>query len=134
MKTPKTLIVSAAVRYWEDATINGEPDTEDGDRIPLRRGGAWQPIIELETGKVRDWPEGTTASIHYKVCDAGEYWLGDDEGNKFAKWDGYYVPDDFLAVGDQGFGDYIILKIDGAGMIEGWEQPDIDESDWKPET
>ena len=45
------LIVSAAVRYWEDATVNGEADTE-GKLIPLRVGDAWEPTIELATGKI----------------------------------------------------------------------------------
>ena len=71
--------ITAEVRYWEDATVNGVEDT-DGALIPLRFGDCWMPIIELDTGRVRDWPEGTTADIHYKVCDAGEYELLDGKG------------------------------------------------------
>ena len=33
--TPVRLIVSAAARYWEDADINGVPDTENGARRVL---------------------------------------------------------------------------------------------------
>lgn len=123
-----SLVVAARVRYWEDATVNGAEDT-DGSLIPLRDGDQWMVTIDLATGRIKDWPEGTTADIHYKVCDAGAYWLADSDGKSVAKWDGFYVPDDLLAGGD-GYGDYIILKVDGAGTIEGWN-PAIDEDEWK---
>lgn len=119
--------VRAGVRYWEDATVNGVEDT-DGTLIPLRVGDLWQPVIEIETGRVRDWPEGTTADVHYKVCDAGAYELLDANGRIVALRDGY-VPD-FLAVNESGYGDYIILKIGSDGLIEGWEPPEIDPDSW----
>jgi hypothetical protein len=34
----KTLHVEANVRYWEDTEINGEPDTEDGNNVPCKKG------------------------------------------------------------------------------------------------
>ena len=83
--SPLRLLVSAEVRYWEDAEINGTGDTEDGTLIPLKVGNLWKPSIELETGRVLEWPQGTTADIHYKVCDQGEYWLEDAEGKRL-KW------------------------------------------------
>ncbi len=128
--TPVCLIVSAEVRYWEDAEINGVQDTEEGDNIPLKVGNLWKPQIELEKGRVMNWPQGTTADIHYKVCDQGEYWLEDANGKRMKK-KGDYVPDELLAVGDHGYGDYIILKIDEAGMIEGWKTPSINLAEWK---
>lgn len=124
------LVVEAGVRYWEDATVNGQEDTE-GTLIPCRSGELWKPLIELATGKIRDWPKGTTADIHYKICDAGQYWLADEAGNKLAKWDGDYVPDHILAIGDSGYGDYIIMKVNADGIIEGWHQPDIREDGWE---
>lgn len=126
------LIVEAGVRYWEDATVNGEEDS-DGRLIPFREGSRWKPIIELESGLIRDWPHGTIADIHYKVCDAGKYWLGDTEGKKLWKWDGFYVPDRFLCPDGDGYGDYIILKVNEDGRINGWKKPNIDSSDWKNE-
>jgi hypothetical protein len=125
------LIVEAQVRYWEDAEVNGQDDV-DGTRIPLRQDALWCPIIELATGKILNWPQGITASIHYKVCDEGEYWLGDSEGNKDAKWKGHYVPDAFLCVGEEGHGDYIILSVSADGLIAGWQPPTIKESEWEP--
>ena len=122
--------VDAGVRYWEDATVNGVQDT-DGKLIPLRSGGSWKPIIRLSDGKVLCWPEGTTADIHYKVCDEGEYWLLDAQRERVSKWNGFYVPDAFLCHGDHGYGDYIIFTIGGDGLIEGWRQPEIDEAKWR---
>lgn len=123
------LKVSAEVRYWEDASVNGQEDV-DGTLIPFRKGDLWEPIIDLATGKVDGWPQGTAAEIHYKVCDAGEYWLLDDGGKEVAKWAGYYVPDDFLCPGDNGYGDYIILEIDADGQIAKWRMPSIEPDDW----
>jgi hypothetical protein len=119
--------VDADVRYWEDARINGEADTEG--KIPLRKGDAWQPIIELATGRVLNWPAGIEANIHYKVCDGGEYWLLDAEHKRIAKLASYYVPD-ILCVGEYGYGDYIILKISGEGVVIGWEEPHLDADEW----
>lgn len=115
------LHVEAEVRYWEDADVNGVED-EDG-QIPLRDGDLWKPIIDLRTGQVQGWPSGTTADIHYKVCDQGEYWLANKAGDRKFKWGGYYVPDKLLCVGDRGYGDYIIFKVGADGRIIGWTEP-----------
>lgn len=123
--TPAYIEVNAEVRYWEDAIIGGLED-HDGSLVPLRKGDCWCPVIRLADGLVMDWPTGTTADIHYKVCDAGEYWLLDDGRQRAAKWGGYYVPDDFLCHGGRGYGDYIILKINADGAIDGWKLPAIE--------
>ena len=120
------LEVEAEVRYWEDATVNGQED-EAGTLIPFKFGAKWCPVIRLEDGKVISWPEGTTADIHYKVCDAGEYWLADEDG-RIAKWAGFYVPSEFLCHGpdSNGYGDYIIFKVGPDGLIQGWRKPTIE--------
>lgn len=128
--TAQFILAEAGVRYWEDATVNGVED-EDGSRIPGRDGDLWRVKIELATGRVVDWPAGTTADIHYKVCDAGEYWLLDADGNKTAHREGY-VPGTFLCHGDNGYGDYIILKIDGDGQITSYTPPKVRADDWGP--
>lgn len=120
--------VSAEVRYWEDAELDG---VEDGDGlIPLRKGSNWEPVINLKTGAVKDWPTGLTADIHYKVCDAGLYWLQDEVGQRIAQWNGYCVPNDILCVANDGYGDYIIFKIGSDGKIIGWHAPRIDPKQW----
>jgi hypothetical protein len=116
--------VSAQVRYWEDAAINGTEDT-DGTLTPFRNGNNWCPVIRLADGVVMDWPAGMTADIHFKVCDAGEYWLLDENRIRIGKWAGYYVPNEFLCHGDQGYGDYIIFCVNENGQIKSFKPPEI---------
>lgn len=137
------LEVEAEVRYWEDATVNGLEDTH-GVLIPFKQQSKWCPHIHLETGRVMGWPPGTSADIHYKVCDAGEYWLSDEDG-RIAKWGGFYVPSEFLCHGPEsnGYGDYIIFKVGPDGVIQDYRRPSIEvacscddeddeQSKWKP--
>lgn len=105
------------VRYWEDATVNGSSD-DDGSRIPCRNGDNWCPTIELATGRIMNWPEGTTADIHYKVCDDGNYELLDKRRNVVKSIDGY-VPD-CMCPGGEGYGDYVIMTIGAGGVIANW--------------
>jgi hypothetical protein len=121
--------VEAEPRYWEDATVNGIEDA-DGALMPLRRDGLWCPKIRLRDGFIEAWPHGVTADIHYKVCDEGRYFLTDGTGARVARKRGDYVPDDILAVGERGFGDYIILSVNADGFIDGWEEPSLDGEDW----
>lgn len=124
------IIVEAGVRYWEDAYVNDVEDT-DGTLIPGRDGDVWRAKIDLDTGKIEGWPDGTTASIHYKVCDAGQYWLLDATGAKIGYRDGY-VPNDFLCHGYNGYGDYIIMTIGPDGQIADYSQPEIVSAEWGP--
>lgn len=124
----KYIRARCGVRYWEDATVNGEED-KDGSRIPLREGtaadnddlngGNWRPTIDLDTGKIEGWPEGTTASIHYKVCDDGDYELLDADRNVVASVYGY-VPSLMCPEGN-GYGDYVIMEIAADGTIAKWK-------------
>jgi hypothetical protein len=113
----KTLIVNANVRYWEDATVNGFEDI-DGNLIPCRENENWKPIIDIESGQILNWNKGTTASIHYKVCDAGLYSLQDIEGNIIITKEGY-VPK-IMCPEEEGYGDYIIMNVDENGFISKW--------------
>lgn len=121
--------VEAGVRYWEDATVNDVED-EDGALIPFRKGDAWCPTIDLQTGKVLNWPSGTTADVHYKVCDDGRYWLLDRDFVRIAGREGY-VPGAFLCHGGSGYGDYIIMVIGADGRIADYERPSIIADEWK---
>ena len=122
--------VKAGVRYWEDAKVNGVWD-ENGTLTPMRVEDDWCPVIRLADGAVQGWPTGITADVSYKVCDEGEYWLLDSDKNRIAKWRDDYVPGDFLCHGDNGFGDYIIMRIDGRGLVAGWTSPKIENCDWE---
>jgi len=114
----KHLIVSAGFRYWEGVIINGVEDT-NGTLTPLRKGGCWNPTIDIETGTIVNWPPGIVASLNCKVCDSGVYQLADKGGNIVKEIKGY-VPKIMCPEGE-GYGDYIIMKIDTTGKIDKWK-------------
>lgn len=118
-----TLHVLAGVRYWIDATVNGVEDVT-GELIPCRNGDSWEPVIDLESGRISNWEIGKTADIHYKVCDDGKYLLKDAEGNIVVSLDGY-VPI-MMDPDGGGYGDYIIMRIDENGVIANWK-PDLED-------
>jgi hypothetical protein len=115
----KLLVVKAGVRYWEDAEVNGESDTESGDNIPCKVGDIWMPIINVDTGIILNWTQGTTANVHYKVCDCCGWELQDDQGNTILSAEDGYVPST-LSPKEAGYGDYIIMDIDEDGKIADW--------------
>lgn len=116
----KTLEVFAGVRYWEDSSINGEDDSEEGDLIPCKVGENWCPIIDIETGIITNWEKGKIASIHYKVCDECSWGLKDVNGELVLKSEGDYVPKT-LCPQEDGYGDYIIMDINEDGSIHKWK-------------
>lgn len=123
-----TLHVDAGVRYWEDTTVNGEED-ETGTLIPFRNGERWQPVIRIADGVILDWPAGVAASIHYKVCDDGIYVLKDASGAVVGRREDDYVPD-VLCPSGNGYGDYIIMDINDAGVVCKWDMTMIRRSSW----
>ena len=118
------LQVNANVRYWDDSTINGIKDV-DGDLTPCRSGDNWSPLIDVDAGKIIDWPEDIEASIHFKVCDMGAYMLLEENKDEIVEIDGY-VPG-IMCPKENGYGDYIIMDIGKDGVIADW---DIDLSDF----
>lgn len=127
------LRAECGVRYWEDGTVNGVEDT-DGSRIPLRDpkpndhlgGGTWHLTIDLHTGKIEGWPHGTTADVHYKVCDDGLYSLLDANRAVVKTIDGYVIG--MMCPEGKGYGDYVIMKIAEDGTIANWR---VDLSDFE---
>lgn len=119
----KTIHVKANVRYWEDSEINGVPDDE-GDLMPCRDGDLWCPVINIDTGIINGWPEGTTADVHYKVVDQCSWSLHDENGDEIYSVENEYVPGS-LCPKEEGYGDYIIMDIDANGQIADW-RPNID--------
>jgi hypothetical protein len=119
----KTLKVTVDEPGWEDATVNEIEDT-DGDRIPCRKGNCWCPMIDIDTGVIRNWIKGITADIHYKVCDSGVYELLDADGKTIIKNENY-VPQIMCPEGN-GYSDYIKMKVNADGQISNW-QPNVDD-------
>ena len=100
-------------RYWEDGMINGEVD-EFGNLVPFKKDDTWEILIDLQSGMIKDWPAGTIANIHYKVCDAGEYFWYDGNMELLHHQSGY-VPS---IIGEHG--DYMVLDIEADGHIKNW--------------
>lgn len=113
-----TVRVNAFVRYWEDALVNGKEDV-NGTLIPCREEDIWMPIIDLKTGKIKNWKIGATAKVHYKICDEGIYIFLDEDGEVVYNLEGY-VPS-LLCPKENGYGDYIIMDVDENGQIDGWD-------------
>lgn len=125
-----TLKVRARVRYPEDSYVyDGMIFIEDDNENPfmpcmesVEQNGkkifAWCPEIDIKTGVIRNWRQGYKAEINYKVCDEFFCTLHDDEGNEILAYEGY-VPS-FMGVEEEGWGDYIELKIDERGHINRW--------------
>ena len=123
----KTLKIDAGVRYWEDAIFNDLVANEDGSNTPFKHGDYWTLQVNVKTGEIINWPIGTYADIHYKVCDNGSYYLIGEDGKVIYSLESEYVPSCLCPL-ENGFGDYIIFKVDQFGKIEGWM---FDESDLK---
>jgi len=117
-QTVNEIHVFAGVRYWDDATVNGKEDY-DGAIIPCRDGDMWCPVIDVATGTITNWTIGTTADIHFKVCDECGYKLIGENGDVLYECENEYVPK-ILCPNRDGYGDYIIMTIDGDGVISNW--------------
>ena len=136
----KTIVVKAAVRYPKAADFIEEKlddqnrpynnyisDNEENPKIPFieteydkhgHKKFYWQPTIDLENGVIINWPKGVKVHVFYKVCDAFECTIYDKNDNEVLHYEGY-VPD-FMAIEDEGYGDYIDMIIDENGYINDW--------------
>lgn len=134
------LKVDAGVRYWDDAKVNGEYDTNCEDlespaaeptipcaeyvgeqhRVLHGENWRWRPLIEIEAGKIVNWQQGITANIHYKVCDDFACEILDGNKEVITSYNGY-VPK-VMCPKENGYGDYIIMNIDENGFIQGWRK------------
>ena len=133
-----TIEVDTKARYWEDTYVNGTPDIdfyqtkgvgepripcavqvkEEPDNCIYSDHWRWRPIIDAETGKILNWTKGVEARVHYKVCDGFECMFKDSQGNA-VRYDKGYVPP-FMYPEEDGYGDYIIMRIDKEGQIANW--------------
>ena len=104
----RTLRLSVPVRY-EDEDMPFD--------FPFRNGDVWEVTIDIETGKIKDWPEGVEHDLYMKVVDCGSYWLYDENSQMVGWIDQDYVPNDIVP-GE--YGDYIDMKIAGDGTIKNW--------------
>ncbi len=111
----KTIKVDIAVRY-EDEEIPYD--------FPLRRGDRWCAEIDIDSGVIKDWPQGKSGVLAMKVRDEGTYTLFDADGQQVAELADEYVPNRLIP-GE--YGDYIELSIDETGKITNWpKKPNVE--------
>lgn len=142
----KFIGLRAGVRYWEDSDVNGKEDIsltevkvdttprmpfafptfEETNIAPFGKY-EWRITIEKESGRILDWPYGTTASVSYKTCDDNTIFLYGEDMNIINKYE-TYVPS-FLSIDGAGYGDYIYLTIDECGFIKNFNftEDDVDD-------
>ena len=107
--------IEVAVRYDEEDIPND---------FPLREMDMWKATVEIDTGKILDWPQGKAGDMRMKVCDQGCYFLLNAKGETLLSIEEGYVPNE-LVPGE--FGDYIDLKINEQGIITNWpKEPSIE--------
>ncbi len=112
----------------EDASVNGDDELENNPKMPFMKFDervkeyCWEVNIDIDKGQIVDWPQGTTASINYKVCDAGSYALYDENDKLITSIDDY-VPS-IMCPKEEGYGDYLIMDIDKNGFIQDWDADD----------
>lgn len=108
------------IRYGEEEIPND---------FPFRIGDTWAATVEIDAGKIRNWPAGRTADIHLTVKDGGTYALLNPDGKVVAAIEGNYVPHRIVP---GSFGDTVELSITGDGTITNWPK-NPDASDFFPE-
>jgi hypothetical protein len=121
----KYISLCAKARYYENGEVSGVTDDSETPLMPFVEDGCWCPVIHIDTGVIDNWPVGTTAKVHYKVCDQCSFNILDKYDNIIYKQEDDYVPD-FLCPEGDGYGDYIIMNISETGQIENWK-PDLSE-------
>ena len=141
-KEPERLLhCNIGVRYYEDGDVDGIQDISFDDQraevkpqIPCVRHfdgdtgddyWRWCPIIDVDKGRIVNWEQGKTADVHYKVCDDCmiDYCI---KGSFITNNDGYWYCPTFLCPQGEGYGDYVIMRIDENGYIDRWNKYDVD--------
>ena len=77
----------------------------------------------MDTGKIRNWPQGRSEKMYLTVKDCGSYALITASGREVAVRDQNYVPH---GVVPGKYGDTIELEIAADGTITNWpRKPDV---------
>lgn len=113
----KYVKVELPIRYEEDIPKNF-PLREE---VPIDKNGYdwWKGTIEINTGKILEWPLGQVGEFYLKVVDEGSYYLLDENQKIVASIEQNYVPNQLLPPND-GYGDYVNFKIDENGIVTNW--------------
>jgi hypothetical protein len=109
--------------------LHDDTTQEMGESFPLLNGDTWSGTVEIETGKIVEWPEGLAGHfvVGDKVRDGGTYTLLAPDGSEVSSIRENYVPNGVVP-GE--YGDYIDLDIKD-GVVDNWpKRPDL--SDFFP--
>ena len=123
--------VDAHIRYPEDISFeqdgNWRDCNEDNPKCPCMDGHQWRPIININTGKIINWDAPIKCHVFAKVCDEFKCNIKGLNGEDLITYEGY-VPS-FMAIEDEGYGDYIDMIVEEDGTIKDWyfSQGHIDE-------
>jgi hypothetical protein len=86
--------------------------------FPLRIGDGWKAKVEIDTGRIIDWPATNAGSeVYLTVKDGGTYKLFGPDGKEVAAREENYVPHGVVP-GE--YGDTIELRINAEGIITNW--------------
>jgi hypothetical protein len=122
--TPREVEVDA-VRITAEIKQEYIDDEDIPADFPGLTGRQLDITLDLNTRKVRGWPEGREAGMHLKLVDSGSYFLL--SGNETVKADeGGYVPGWLPSE----YGDYLILDVGPDGAVKGWEPDEDDIEEW----
>ena len=99
-------------------------DEEDiPNDFPGRTGNRLRMEIDMDSGIIKDWPQGRAYNIRsMKVRDEGVYYLFDGDIPLYCRAENY-VPDFFPG---NHYGDDICFNIDATGKIAGWTPEKLD--------
>ncbi len=115
------LILYARPINWTNTLVNGIRDTANGNNIPCRKEDLWCPMIEIDTGKIVNWKQGTTAYVHYRLPDGVGYDIMDENVDLVVEHHSASVPKTLHCTKNDWYGDTIIMDIDEDGVIKDWK-------------
>lgn len=91
--------------------------------FPFRDNDMWNPLIDIDKGKIVDFEYHERWPLHMKVTDSGSYYLLDENKEVVLKIEDDYVPNSLIP---GSYGDYIEINILPDGTIDNWyEKPSI---------
>jgi hypothetical protein len=98
--------------------------------IPFRNGDKWSAMIDLCGGIVMNWPNGIEAELDMRLADGASFELLDDRlGGRMRCVDDGTVP--IFLEKRREWSDFLKLRINGDGLVEGWANLDLGKSRWQ---
>lgn len=95
-------------------------DEEDmPNDFPFRDGKVWRVEVDIDSGKIKDWP-GPKFHLYMRVFGKGSYYLLDAKGKKVAKIEKDYVPNEVVPGVHWEHGDCVSMNILKDGTIRNW--------------